>query len=256
MLEIRNLSAGYSSVPVLHDISLSIPSGKITVIVGPNGCGKSTLLKALVGIIPCMSGEVLLGGEHLHRLTTQEQAKRIAYLPQDRRIPDTTVMRLVLHGRFPYLGYPRRYRHEDVQTALSALRRMGIDTLAEQPLNTLSGGMRQKAYIAMALAQAAPVILMDEPNAFLDISHQLQLSNQVRELAEDGKTVILVLHDLAMALKLADHLVVIKDGRVLHHGSPDEALRSGSLSGAFNVKIHPIQTPDGRQYYFTPLERN
>lgn len=255
MLEVRRLSGGYAGHPVLHDVSLTAESGRITVIAGPNGCGKSTLLKSIAGIIPYESGDLLINGESLCGLSSQEQAQRIAYLPQDRYIPDTTVFRLVLHGRFPYLGYPRRYRPEDLEIARNALARIGIESLAERPLNTLSGGMRQKVYIAMALAQDAPVIMMDEPNSFLDISHQLQLAAYLRVLASEGKTLLLVLHDLSMALRLADHLVLLKDGCVLSQGSPEQLYLSGDIETAFQVGIRRFQTPGGWHYYYEPIER-
>ena len=249
MLEIQNLTAGYGGEPVLKDVSLTIPRGKVTVIAGPNGCGKSTLLKAVAGILPA-EGKVLLGGQELQDLSSRERAQRIAYLPQNRQIPEITAGRLVLHGRFPYLSYPRRYRRSDEEIARKAMETLGIWDLADRNLNALSGGQRQKVYIAMALAQDTPVVLLDEPNPFLDISHQTQMMDLAGQLASAGKSVVMVLHDLPLAMEYADVLAVLSRGGVLTWGTPEEVCRSGKLREAFGVEIKKMQTPDGEKYYF------
>ena len=249
MLEIRNFSAGYERKPVLQDISLSIPRGAVTVIVGPNGCGKSTLLKALAGILSA-TGSAALDGRELGDLDRRELAKVVAFLPQNRPTPEITVQNLVLHGRFPYLSYPRRYRKADYQAAEAALERMGVGNLSDRMVPTLSGGQRQKVYIAMALAQDTPVVLMDEPNTFLDIAHQLQLMEQAKALAGEGKAVVLVLHDLPLALTVADSLAVLLEGRCLCQGDPESVFQSGNLNVAFGVEIRRIYTEDGWKYYY------
>lgn len=250
MLEIQHLSTGYPGNPVLQDVSLNFAQGAVTVIVGPNGCGKSTLLKALTGILPA-SGSVRLEGRELLPLPRRELAKTVAFLPQNRATPEITAKNLVLHGRFPYLAYPRRYRQEDHRIASEALKKMGIGDLAERSLTTLSGGQRQKVYIAMALAQDTPVILLDEPNTFLDIAHQLQLMDQAGTLASAGKTVVLVLHDLAMALEYGDSLAVLSEGKCLFQGNPEETFLSGCLDRAFGIQVQRIATPSGWKYYFS-----
>lgn len=249
MLEIRNLSAGYPGEPVLEGISLSVPSGAVTVIAGPNGCGKSTLLKALTGILTA-SGSVTLDGQELLTLDHRQRARMVAYLPQNRQVPEITVKNLVLHGRFPYLSYPRRYRQEDLRMAQAAMKKMGLEELADRSLTTLSGGQRQKAYIAMALAQDTPVIALDEPNVFLDIAHQLQLMEQAKALAGEGKTVVLVLHDLSLALEYADSLAVLSEGRCLFQGSAEETFLSGCLDRAFGVEVRRFSTPEGWKYTY------
>lgn len=249
MLEIKNLTAGYPGNPVLNYVNLNIPEGKVTVIAGPNGCGKSTLLKAIGGILPCEK-EVFLSGQPLHSLPPKELAKRIAYLPQNRTIPEITAQRLVLHGRFPYLSYPRRYRPEDIRIAREAMERLGIEDLADRNLATLSGGQRQKVYLAMALAQDTDVILLDEPTTFLDIRHQMQLMELSRHLAEQGKTVVLVLHDLAMAMEYADHLVVLSGGSVAAEGEGAQVFSCGKLKQVFGVEIRRVMTDDGWKYYY------
>ena len=250
MLEIRNLSAGYEGITVLQDVSMTLHRGRVSVIVGPNGCGKSTLLKALAGILPA-TGAAVLDGSDLLGLTGKERARKIAFLPQNRTVPEITVKNLVLHGRFPYLSYPRRYGREDHRIAEAVMQRMGIGNLADRMLTTLSGGQRQKVYIAMALAQDTPVVLMDEPNTFLDVAHQLQLMKQARALAEEGKAVVLVLHDLSLALEYADFLAVLCEGRCIFQGSPEDAFLEGSLSSAFGVNLKRMETSEGWKYYFS-----
>ena len=249
MLEIGKLSAGYPGRTVLSDIELTLPSGQVTAILGPNGCGKSTLLKALCGVLRPLSGEVLLDGEQLLALPQQLRARRISYLAQSRQVPDITVERLVLHGRFPYLSYPRRYRSEDIAAAREAMARMDISELADAPLSRLSGGQRQKAYIAMALAQATPVILLDEPTTYLDVSHQLQLLREARALAAQGKTVAMVLHDLPHAMSVADRVALMSAGRVVAQGTPEEVYASGRMDAVFGVRLGRTWAGGAWRYY-------
>ena len=249
MLEVKNLSAGYPGKLVLKNVSLSIPVGKVTVILGPNGCGKTTLLKCLCGIFPVKDGEVLLDGENLLALPPRQLARRMAYLSQSRRVPDITAHRLVLHGRFPYLGYPRIYRKEDYACARAAMERMGVWELADTPLENLSGGQRQKVYLAMALAQDTPVILLDEPTTYLDISHQLQLMHHARQLAEQGRTVLMTVHDLSHAFRTADRLILMQEGSVVAEGTPEELYESEAADRVFHVKLGRAATDSGWRYY-------
>ncbi len=228
MLELQNLTAGYGETVILKNISLSFHPGTVTAIVGPNGCGKSTLLKAAAGLISPMSGAVR---------TEEPRAQNVAYLPQSRRLPEMTAGRLVLHGRFPWLGWPRRYREEDYAAAQKAMERLGIAELAERPLSELSGGTRQKCFLAMALAQEAGTLLLDEPTSFLDIGHQFRLLELCRELASEGKAVAVVLHDLPLALRCADRIAVMDAGRLLQTGTPEEILSTGTLEKLFGIQF-------------------
>ena len=255
MIELKNVSAGYPGKPVLHNLSLSIAPGAVTVIAGPNGCGKSTLLKALVRLNPHNGGEIRIGGAPIETFSPNALARKLAYLPQNRSVPDITVRRMVLHGRFPYLSYPRRYRPQDHAAVDGALNKLGLSDLADTPMAKLSGGMQQKVYIAMALAQDTPAILMDEPTAFLDIAHRLQLMDLARQLAREGKAVVLVLHDLPLALRYADRIAVLCDGRLLDEGTPEEVFARGTLEEAFCVKLHRTADQDGWHYYCTREER-
>lgn len=249
MLEVKHLSAGYPGNTVLSDISLAFPKGSVTVVVGPNGCGKSTLLKAIAGILPA-SGEIRLAGDRVNDLPSRQRAQQIAFLPQSRQVPEITVGRLVLHGRFPYLTYPRQYRKADYDAADAAMEALNISQLAKRPLSSLSGGQRQKAYIAMALAQDTDVVLLDEPTTFLDISHQLQLMALAKELAKQGRTVVLVLHDLTLALEHADMLVVMQHGAVAAQGRVDDVFQSGCLKNVFGTDVGRTHFGGAWKYFY------
>ena len=252
MISISDLHASYEGTEIIHGISAVFPTGKISVIMGPNGCGKSTTLRSLVHMVPEMSGTVALDGQNLAALTPQELAKRIAYLPQSRNVPDITVERLVIHGLFPYLNYPRRYRKEDWEKVGQALEWVGLSDLRKRKMENLSGGQRQKAYLAMALAQDTEVILMDEPTTFLDIKNQFEMLDRSKVLANEGKSVIMILHDFEAILHYADHVILMKDGNTLTSGSAEEVLRSLEVRKAFGVKPCFFETEDGLHCYVRP----
>lgn len=250
MIELVNVCAGYDGEEILHRINLKIEPGKVNVLVGPNGCGKSTLLKALVRLNPHSAGEIRVCDRAISDYDSTSLARQIAYLPQKRNVPDISVLKMVLHGRFPYLKYPRRYRAEDMQKAQEALAWVGMEHLADENVNRLSGGNQQKVYIAMALAQDTPVILMDEPTTYLDISHQLRVMDLAKKLADEGKAVVLVLHDLSLALQTADYVGVMADGEMVRFGTSEEIFESGVLDEVFDVKVRRMQTEGGWKYYY------
>jgi len=250
MIKVNRLCAGYGKSEVLHQVSLQANSGEITTIIGCNGCGKSTLLKSIAGILPISSGSILVNGNSIASLTPQERAKQTAYLSQGKNTPDITAGRMVLHGRFPYLSYPRRYGKNDYQAAENAMRQMGILDLADRPLSELSGGTRQKVYIAMALAQHTPVVLMDEPTSYLDMGQQLRLLQNLKELTHDGKTVVLVLHDLLFALKISHSICVMDSGSIRMQDAPEKILESGVLTRVYDVEVKSLYTKKGEQYYY------
>ena len=239
MLNLQHLSAGYGEKTILHDISLNFPAGTVTAILGPNGCGKSTLLRAAAGLLPLSAGTADVDGP---------RARAIAYLPQSRPVPNMTAQQLVLHGRFPWLSWPRRYRESDIAIARAAMDRLGIGEFADRPLGELSGGTRQKCFLAMALAQEAPTLLLDEPTSFLDVGHQLKLMALCRCLAAEGKAVALVLHDLPLALQWADRVAVMDQGRMLALGTPEEIWSSGVLDRVFGVKVRRLEGDGGTTY--------
>ncbi len=247
MLEARNLSAGYPGRAVLAGVSLAARPGRVLALLGPNGCGKSTLLRTMAGLLPPLGGEVLLDGRRDY--SPRQAAQRVAYLPQSRTAPNITVRRLVLHGRFPYLSYPRRYGREDYAAVDRALAAADALDLADRPLPELSGGQRQKAYLAMALAQETEAILMDEPTTFLDIRHQLEVLALVRRLAEEGRGVVLALHDLCLALTAADDVAVLGEGRLLALGGPEAIYQSKVLERVMGVRLDRSEGPGGRRYF-------
>lgn len=249
MIKLIDVRAGYENKEVIHGINVTFEPGKITALIGPNGCGKSTLLKTLVRIIKHTEGNVLVDGEDVEQLSAVKLARKVAYLPQNKKAPDITVLRMVLHGRFAYLSYPRRYREQDVEIAKKALCWAGMEHKEDEIVSRLSGGMQQKVYIAMALAQDADTVLMDEPTTYLDVAHQLRLMELVKKLAADGKSVVMVLHDLTQALQIADKVVVMKDGEIIAQGTADEVYESGSLQSAFEVQVERVETQNQWTYF-------
>ena len=252
MISISGLKASYEGIEILHDVDAEFPEGKISVLIGPNGCGKSTTIRSLVRLVPNVSGTMLLDETDISGLSPQDLAKRIAYLPQNRNITEITVRRLVMHGRFPYLSYPRRYRPQDHKKVDQALEWVGLTELSDRRMDNLSGGQRQKAYLAMALAQDTDVILMDEPTTFLDIKNQFELLDRARLLADSGKTIIMILHDFEAVLHYADHVVLLGEGRVKTSGNAYEVLSSDAVKETFGVTPCFFETEDGMHCYIKP----
>lgn len=252
MIELKNLSAGYPAKPVLQDISLSVLQGELISVIGKNGSGKSTLLKTTVGSIPAKGGEILIDGTPSASLSRQDRAKKIAYLAQGKSIADMTVRQMVLHGRFPHLSYPRRYSEKDRAIACAALRQMGLAETADAPLSALSGGMRQKAHIAMALAQDTDYILLDEPTTYLDITNQFELMTILRTLADGGKGIVAVMHDLPLAFGFSDRVAVIKDGRLAACDTPRNICGSGIVKAVFGIDLHYSSAERAYHYRYTP----
>lgn len=250
MIELNNLRAGYPGRPVLEDITLDFRPGEVLAVLGPNGCGKSTLLRTSNGLLSRSGGEVLLDGVPLERLSAKEVAQKVAYLPQSRSTPNITAGRMVLHGRFPYLSYPRRYRKEDHEMVRKALEWVGASELASRPLPELSGGQRQKVYLAMALAQDTETILMDEPTTYLDVGCQLEVMALARRLAEEGRAVVMVLHDLCLALRFAHRAALLCEGRVRQLGTPEELYGGEALAQVMGVALGRVEMPDGWRYFY------
>lgn len=248
MLEMDKISAGYGKHQVLQAVCATFGAGSLTSLIGVNGSGKSTLLKALLGILPLDQGQIRIDGQALTQLSRNQIARRIAYLPQGRATPDMTVEQLVLHGRFPHLSYPRRYSRQDRQIAAQAMEQLQLTDLARKPLHTLSGGMRQNAYIAMALAQDTDYILLDEPTTYLDIAHQLELMRTLRRLADGGKGIVTVMHDLPMALTFSDRVLLLDRGQVAGWDTPEELCRKGLVDRIFGVGVQ--RSEDGKSYRY------
>lgn len=248
MIELKNISAGYGKNTVLEGASAVFEKGRLTSIIGVNGCGKSTLLKAVLGILPLESGEIKIDGKSLSDMSRTDIARKVAYLAQGKNTPDMTVEQMVLHGRFPHLNYPRRYTKKDRETAFAAMEKTGVAELAEKPLSALSGGMRQNAYIAMALAQDTDYILLDEPTTYLDISHQFELMKTLGELAKSGKGVVTVMHDLPMAFDFSYSIAVANDKKIILQASPDEICKAPEITDVFGVKLALL--PEENKYFY------
>lgn len=246
MLKIDGLTVGYGGTEVLCDLSLEIEAGMLTSIVGVNGCGKSTLMRSVIRLLPRIAGCVTVDGDDTAKMSRREIAQRIAYLAQGDDTPDMTVGQLVLHGRFARRGYGQRYSEGDKEIARAAMRTVGIEKLADRRLATLSGGLRQSAYIAMVLAQDTGYVLLDEPTTYLDIAHQTELMRLIKGLAEDGRGIAAVMHDLPMALNYSDRIAVLDGGKIRFVGSADEVYRSEILGEVFGVRM--LRDGDGAFY--------
>lgn len=249
-MELRQLRAGYGARLVLDGVDLALRPGEVLALLGPNGSGKSTLIRAALGLLPLAGGQVLIDGADAAALTPRQRAQKAAYLPQTRPVPNITALRMVLHGRFPHLTYPRRFRQEDYAAAMAALEQADAACLARRPMPELSGGQRQRVYLAMALAQDAPTLFLDEPTAFLDVSHQLEVGRLAGQLARQGKAVVLVLHDLPLALSTADRLAVLKGGRLLAVDGPEALCADGILNSVFGIELGRVMTDRGWRYYY------
>ncbi len=249
MIEVKNLSAGYFGKTIVKNVTMEFVPGEVLVLLGPNGSGKSTLLKAALGLIPSMSGEILYDGVEIKQLKRKQIAQRAAFLSQGRNTPSIQALRMVLHGRFPYLSYPRRYSDKDKAIAHEAMEITASSQYEQMNVSELSGGQRQRVYLAMALAQDTETIFMDEPTTYLDISHQLQVMQTAKNLAKQGKAVVLVLHDLSLALSSADKVAVFCNGQMYCCDTPQRIYESGVLDEVFHVEVHCMDTPHGVQYY-------
>lgn len=250
MIEIKSLSAGYTSNDVLKDINVKFEDGLFTSIIGPNGCGKSTLFKTITGLLPYTNGSIVVDGENLKDLSNKQRAKKVAYIAQLRNVPNIMVGKMVLHGRFPYISYPRSYSKIDMEIAQSAMEKTGVYEFKDENVEHLSGGQRQKVYLAMALAQTAKNILMDEPLTYLDVHHQIDFMNLVMDLKNTNNAPVMVIHDIVLALKYSDKIIVMDEGKIKFEGSPEDVFESEILNKVFDIKLNRVQVKGQWQYYY------
>ncbi|MFF3004357.1 ABC transporter ATP-binding protein [Kitasatospora sp. NPDC057940] len=245
-LAAHGLDLRYGDRTIVDGLDLDLPGGAVTAIVGPNACGKSTLLRGLVRLLAPAAGTVTLDGSDIHRMSARALAKRMGLLPQQPVTPEAiTVEALVRLGRYPHQRMLSPWSRTDQAAVEDALARTGTAELREQQVDRLSGGQRQRAWIALALAQDTELLLLDEPTTFLDLRHQLDVLDLVADLhAEAGRTVVMVLHDLGQAARYADHLVVLKDGRLAAAGPPAEVLTADLVEAVFQVPCRVVPDPE------------
>ena len=252
LLSAKNVHGAYNSKQVLHDVSLDLNAGEIVALLGPNGSGKSTLLRALLGQLPGFSGQITWSNRPLHDWSLRDLAKTVAYLPQvPTWEPSQRIHEVLRLGRAPYWGPFGLESTEDQRIVEQIAQRLDLADLLHRRMDQLSGGQRQRVFLARCLAQQPKALLLDEPNTFLDLKHQLELAQLLRSLARDQNLAILLAsHDLNLAGSFADRLILLHDGAVAATGIPGEILRPELLERVYQVSMHSITAPDGRPVVF------
>lgn len=251
------LTLAYGKKTIAENLSVTIPDGHFTAIIGPNGCGKSTLLRTLSRLMTPSEGHVYLDGEQIQRYASKEVARRIGLLAQNATTPgDITVQELVARGRYPHQPLFTRWREEDERAVSRAMQATGVTNLASQSVDTLSGGQRQRVWIAMVLAQETAIMLLDEPTTWLDISHQIDLLELLGELnREQGYTLAAVLHDLNQACRYATHLIALKEGKIVAEGAPQKIVTAELIENVYGLKCMIVEDPVAGTPLVVPLGR-
>ena len=249
------LTLGYDGPDIVRELSLTVPDAAITAVIGPNGCGKSTLLRGLGRLLAPRSGAVTLDGDPLAKLSTRHIATQLSVLPQTPAAPSgLTVADLVSRGRHPRQKWYQQFSVADQAVVLDALAATDSLELADKPLEDLSGGQRQRAWISMTLAQETDILLRDEPTTYLDLAHQVEVLELVRRLnRERGRTVVMVLHDISLAARYSDHMVAMKDGRIVVQGTPAEVVTPELLLEIFGLAAQVVQEPTAGRPHVIPL---
>lgn len=257
VLQAEKLSLSYETVSIIELLDLQTPSGEITALIGPNGCGKSTLLRGLARLLKPQHGSVLLDGQAIHSIPTKQLAKELGILPQSPVAPEgITVRELVAQGRYPHQDWFQQWSVADEEALQKALTLTGLIPLTDRIVDTLSGGQRQRAWIAMTLAQQTDILLLDEPTTYLDLAHQLEVLELLVKLNAEGKTIIMVLHDLNHAAHYANHLVALSDGKIVAQGKPQEVITEEIVLNVFNVESKIVPHPITGLPLCLPLRRN
>ncbi len=252
----NGLTLAYDGNVVTHELSVAVPDGGFTAIVGPNACGKSTLLRALARMLKPRAGTVLLDGAAIGSRPTREVAKQIGLLPQSASAPDgITVADLVARGRHPHQSLLRPWSKEDARAVRDAMARTDVEALADRPVDEISGGQRQRVWLAMALAQETPLLLLDEPTTFLDIAHQLEVLDLCADLHESGRTLVAVLHDLNHACRYATHLIAMRDGAIAAQGPPGAIVDAALVEAVFGLRCSVVACPETGAPMVVPAAR-
>ncbi|MFD5386296.1 ABC transporter ATP-binding protein [Streptomyces sp. NPDC127074] len=255
-LAAQGVSVGYGGRAVIEDLDVTIPPGVITTIIGPNGCGKSTLLRTLTRLLKPAKGAVVLDGEDIAGLRTRDVAKKLGLLPQAPVAPEgLTVADLVAKGRHPHQSWLRQWSSDDAGVVERALAMTGVSELADRPVDSLSGGQRQRVWISMTLAQGTDLLLLDEPTTYLDLAHAIDVLDLVDDLHESGRTVVMVLHDLNLATRYSDNLIVMRAGSILAQGHPRDVITAELLDEAFGLRAMVMDDPVGDRPLIVPIGR-
>ncbi|WP_432022532.1 ABC transporter ATP-binding protein [Streptomyces parvus] len=255
-LAARGITVGYGDRTVIDQLDVAVPPGVITTIIGPNGCGKSTLLRTLTRLLKPTGGTVVLDGEDIGTLRTKDVAKKLGLLPQAPVAPEgLTVADLVARGRHPHQSWLRQWSSDDADVVRRALAMTGVADLADRTVDSLSGGQRQRVWISMTLAQGTDLLLLDEPTTYLDLAHAIDVLDLVDDLHESGCTVVMVLHDLNLATRYSDNLVVMRGGAVLAQGHPRDVITAELLHEAFGLRAKVIDDPVGDRPLIVPIGR-
>ncbi|MFJ3882548.1 ABC transporter ATP-binding protein [Streptomyces sp. NPDC090077] len=255
-LAAKGVTVGYADRTVIDALDVTIPQGVVTTIIGPNGCGKSTLLRTLSRLLKPTKGSVVLDGDDIAKLKTRDVAKKLGLLPQSPVAPEgLTVSDLVARGRHPHQSWLKQWSSDDASVVERALEMTGVADLADRPVDTLSGGQRQRVWISMTLAQGTDLLLLDEPTTYLDLAHAIDVLDLVDDLHESGCTVVMVLHDLNLAARYSDNLIVMKSGSVLAQGHPRDVVTPELLGEAFGLRAKVIDDPVGDRPLIVPIGR-
>ncbi|MFG2589860.1 ABC transporter ATP-binding protein [Streptomyces sp. NPDC048438] len=255
-LAARSITVGYGGRTVIDGLDVTVPPGLITTIIGPNGCGKSTLLRTLTRLLKPTAGAVVLDGEDIVKLRTRDVARKLGLLPQAPVAPEgLTVADLVARGRHPHQSWLRQWSSDDASVVERALAMTGVSELADRPVDSLSGGQRQRVWISMTLAQGTDLLLLDEPTTYLDLAHAIDVLDLVDDLHESGRTVVMVLHDLNLATRYSDNLVVMREGAILAQGHPRDVITADLLQEAFGLRAKVIEDPVGDRPLIVPIGR-
>lgn len=256
-LKAQNLKLAYENRVICEGLDLNIPEGKFTVIVGPNGCGKSTLLRSMCRLLKPVQGQVCLDGKNIQKMPAKELARELGLLPQSSQAPDgIRVVDLVVRGRYPHQELFKQWSLEDQDAVFQAMKDTGVTELAERQVDELSGGQKQRVWIAMVLAQKTPILLLDEPTTYLDVTHQIDLLELFRHLnREKNHTIVAVLHDLNQACRYADHLIAFSNGQIVAQGEPNTLIDAKLVKQVFGLDSVIIDDPVSHTPLIVPLGR-
>lgn len=251
----ENLTLGYGDRVIVENLDLEVHTGVITTVIGPNGCGKSTLLRSLGRLLKPKAGKVVLDGKAISSMRTKDVARVLGMLPQAPTAPEgLTVGDLVSRGRHPHQSWIRQWSSDDESEVANALELTGVGDLADRPVDELSGGQRQRAWISMALAQGTDILLLDEPTTYLDLAHSIEVLDLVDRLHDEmGRTVIMVLHDLNLAARYSDQLIVMSQGKIVKSGPPQDIISEELLLDVFGLEASVIEDPVSDRPLIVPI---